>query len=80
MMIDAIAFTLFLMTWLKPDEDISDLTPKHLADLRKKWVNEFLPSLSDPHSGDCTKMPWSCTRCSTERLMLEAKLIMMQVV
>lgn len=28
---------------------------------------KLLAAIDEPHSGDCTKQPWTCCRCEAER-------------
>lgn len=67
-----IAFTLFIQQWLRGEEDVDFFTDEHIADLYKKWETQFLPSLKEEHCGDCTNVPMSCTRCTTEELLKQA--------
>jgi hypothetical protein len=48
------------------------------ADIARMWEkfrDEWLPSLEQPHCGDCTNMPISCTRCHTEAYMKYAAIV-----
>lgn len=71
-MIDAIAFMLFLDTWLQGDESISDLDDKFIREVYKSWVTGWLPSRTADHCGDCTKVARTCIRCSVDQLFEEA--------
>ena len=64
---DAIAFTMYLYTWIDIDEDVSVLDDDTLKDFYKKWVDILRPSANQPHSGDCTNQPWTCLRCVFEQ-------------
>ena len=35
----------------------------------KKWEPMFHSWSQDEHSGDCTKQPWTCSRCVYEETM-----------
>jgi hypothetical protein len=61
--LEAIAYMLFLETWLDMDETIADLSDDVLRSLGTKWKNEWLPMKNSDHCGDCTKMPATCIRC-----------------
>lgn len=71
--ITAIAFVLWLQTWLKEDETIKDLTIEELLSLKRKWSKYWADSLSQPHFEDCTKIPCSCVRCCIEDLVKQAE-------
>ena len=73
--VKATAFVLFLLTWLDADESIDDLPQDVLLRLKNKWQDYWIPSLSQPHRGDCTKVCAPCTRCSMESLIKTAKKI-----
>lgn len=75
-LLDAIAFTLYLQTWLDDYEKTSDLGDESLRRLRAKWVDEFLPGLQGEHCGDCTKVPAPCLRCVMDEWFSEAKAIL----
>jgi hypothetical protein len=68
----AIALMIFLRWW---DEDPEDMTDEQISKLVKHFETGFLPSLNEPHGGDCTKAPGPCTRCHTEDLLATAKRI-----
>jgi hypothetical protein len=71
-LIDAVAFSLYLSSWLQDDEMLDDFSDEDVARLRDKWVTQWLPSLLVEHCGDCTGMPVACTRCHTERYLADA--------
>lgn len=73
--VKATAFVLFLLTWLYADESIDDLSQDVLLRLKNKWQDYWIPSLSQPHCGDCTKVCALCTRCSMESVIKTAKKI-----
>jgi hypothetical protein len=64
-----IAYILYLQSWLKPDEDLDDLSDEFFHSLREKWEKEWLPAINSEHSGDCTQQPWSCMRCWWDRVL-----------
>jgi S-ribosylhomocysteine lyase LuxS involved in autoinducer biosynthesis len=70
--LDAIAYMLFLETWLDEEESISDLGSEVLKSLRKNWTTNWIPALNEKHCGDCTKVSSSCIRCCVEQLYEEA--------
>jgi len=70
--LDAVAYMLFLETWLNNDESLSELDDELLQRLYEKWVTQWLPALSEPHCGDCTKVCGTCVRCSVEQLYADA--------
>ena len=74
--LDTIAYMLYLETWLKTDEAFAELSDEFLQRLYEKWVNQWLPSLSKPHCGDCTRVSGTCVRCSVERLYADAARIL----
>ena len=48
------------------------------ADMERMWVkfrDEWLPSLDQPHFGDCTNHAVSCTRCHTEAYLKYAETV-----
>ena len=48
------------------------------ADIARMWAkfrDQWLPSLTQKHCGDCTKVPCACTRCHTEAYMLYAAIV-----
>lgn len=63
---ESVVIMLYLNSWLRPGEDLMDLSDDELKSLLQKWKNEWLPSQFFKHSGDCTKMPWSCIRCNID--------------
>ena len=74
-----IAFIEFLDGWY--DEQYEALNAiskkdKKVQRLFNKWVNQWLPSLKQPHCGDCTRVPCPCTRCHTEDKLNNAKYIL----
>ena len=70
--LDAIAYMLYLETWLNSDESLSELEDELLKRLYEKWVTQWLPGRSGKHCGDCTKVAGPCLRCGVERLYEEA--------
>lgn len=70
--LDAIAYMLYLETWLNGDESVSELDNELLQRLYEKWVTQWLPARSEAHCGDCTKVAATCVRCSVERLYADA--------
>jgi broad specificity polyphosphatase/5'/3'-nucleotidase SurE len=68
----AIAFALFLETWLDEYEYWADLDDNDIRRLYEKWLEDFVYSVNQPHSGDCRNQPWSCTRCSYEQIEKDA--------
>jgi hypothetical protein len=78
--IHAIAYVLYLATWLRPDEDIGDLSDSELQSSALKWKEEWVPCLQQEHSGDCTNMPWSCTKCNMLELIKVAERILSSIV
>lgn len=71
----AIALTIFSGWGWGEDETPDDMAPSTIADLAKKWDEQFMPSLTEPHCGDCTKVAMPCTRCHTEGVIETAKKI-----
>jgi hypothetical protein len=70
-----IAFMLWLQdSWNEAYEGLSDMDPERVKRLHQKWVNEWLPSLAQPHCGDCTKVCMPCVRCHTEDFLAKAKI------
>lgn len=68
----AIALMIFFRFW---DDEPEDLTTEDLASMKAKWETQFLPSLAEPHAGDCTKVAMPCVRCHTESIIESAKRI-----
>lgn len=69
---DYIAFVLFMdeIDWTDffqgyPDE-------LSLEEYIEIWMEFKMPSLNEPHCGDCTNVPATCTRCETEEYYTEA--------
>lgn len=75
--LDAVAYMLYLETWLQVNESISDLENELLQRLYEKWITGWLPALNEAHCGDCTKVAATCVRCSVERLYEDARRILM---
>lgn len=73
---DAIAFTLYLQSWLRENETTDIYTDENLKELWLKWEYEWLISLEEEHYGDCVKMPCACVRCHTEEYLKEAQRIL----
>jgi hypothetical protein len=73
---DAIAFVLFLQTWLDDREDLDTFTDEDLSDMWAKWSKEWMASLKEEHCGDCTNMPAACARCHTEDKFRQADRIL----
>lgn len=70
-----IAFMIWLQdAWNEDGEDLGDMDPKRVKRLHEKWITGWLPSLNEPHCGDCTKVAAPCTRCHTEDFLAKAKL------
>ena len=74
--IDAIAYMLYLETWLNHDETIAMFGDTLLKSLHSKWVEHWLPALESEHCGDCTKVACSCTRCNVENIYKDAERIL----
>lgn len=68
----AVAYTLYLNTWLQEGECVEEMDAARLEQLGKKWHDEWLPGMTEAHSGDCTKQCWPCLRCSIESLIANA--------
>ena len=73
--VKAAALVLYLNNWLGPDESIDDLPDEVVLRLKKKWNEYWIPSLEQPHCGDCTKVCAPCTRCAMETIIKTAKRI-----
>ena len=73
--VKAAALVLYLNTWLDIDESIDDLPDDVMLRLKKKWQEQWVPSLKQPHCGDCTKVCAPCTRCAMEGIIKTAKRI-----
>lgn len=69
---NTIALMIFFRFW---DDEPEDLTPEELASMRTKWETQFLPSLNQPHGGDCTNACSPCVRCHTEAVIESARRI-----
>lgn len=69
---NTIALMIFFRFW---DDEPEDLTTEDLASMKTKWETQFLPSLTQPHCGDCTKVAMACVRCHTESIIESAKRI-----
>ena len=69
---DYIAFVLFMdeLDWTDFFQGYHD--EMGLEDYIKSWMEDKIPSLNEPHCGDCTKVPAPCTRCQTEEYYTEA--------
>jgi hypothetical protein len=74
--LDAIAYMLYLKTWIDKDESYAEWSDEFLQRLYEKWVTQWLPSLSEPHCGDCTNVSATCIRCSVERIYKDAARIL----
>ena len=72
--LETVAFMLFLGIWTDHDS-IIDFDEKTLGELYVKWNEEWLPSVEEPHFGDCNGQPVSCTRCHVEDLYEDARKI-----
>lgn len=60
---DRIAFALFVYDY---DEDrVPGEAPGDLPYLSEIW-SQWLATLDQPHCGDCTSIPMTCTRCLVE--------------
>lgn len=71
--IEAFAFAIYLNSWLyKNGESVKTVPSEDIGNLHKKWVEEWIPSLQEPHCGDCTNMPAPCTRCHTDGYYIDA--------
>lgn len=68
-----IAFMIWLHDYWAEDNDLSDLDAPWVDRMHDLWFTGWLPSLNEPHGGDCTKAPGPCTRCHTEAIMATAK-------
>lgn len=51
-------------------EEVALLACQFMNDSRLDWplekCREQLSAITKPHSGDCTKQPWTCLRCVAE--------------
>lgn len=73
----AAAFVLYLHSWTTDQEQCpSEFQPAMLDALRKKWALGWLPSLTQPHCGDCTNVSAPCLRCCTESLLRDARMLL----
>lgn len=75
-LLDVIAYTHFLESWLQADEYFGDLDDECLQRLYAKWRNDWVASLDQPHCGDCINLPCPCTRCHTEDIIEQAERIL----
>lgn len=67
-----VALMIFLRWW---DEDPECMTNERVAEMIAKFDRDFMPSLNEPHCGDCTKVCAPCVRCHTEELLETARRI-----
>lgn len=65
---EMIAMMLYLQSWERSDEDMTEFSDDLLEGLIHKWNHEWMPNRFSEHSGDCTKQPWSCLRCQMEEM------------
>ena len=75
-LLEAIAYVLFLETWLTADEGLKDLNDEMLTNLNQNWREEWLPKRNAEHYGDCTKVAGACIRCSMDSLFANAARIL----
>jgi hypothetical protein len=57
------------------ERDPYDHDEKDVQSLWVKFRDQWLPSLSEEHCGDCTKVPVSCTRCHAEAYMKHGEIV-----
>ena len=74
--LEAVAYVLFLETWLYDDEGLADLSEELLQNIGKKWHDEWLPKRNAEHCGDCNKVSCTCIRCALDGLFSNAKRIL----
>jgi hypothetical protein len=71
--IEGIAFTLFLESWMVDDESIIDCDEYFIFYMKNKWINIWLPGRTSRHLGDCTNMCFSCLRCQVDEFFKQAE-------
>ena len=52
------------------DRDIEEVDISYYF---KRWNELYLPELNKEHCGDCTNMPFTCTRCEVEGYIYQAE-------
>lgn len=67
-----VALMIFLRWWGEAPEDMTD---DRIREMVAKFDRDFMPSLTEPHCGDCTNAPSPCVRCLTEGLLENAQRI-----
>ena len=73
----AAAFILYLHQFTTDEEQCpTEFQKAAVNELRRKWAEQCLPSLTARHCGDCTNVCAPCVRCFTERLMQDARALL----
>lgn len=70
-----IAFMIWLQDYWNDDEGsyLASMPSDRIASLHRNWVENWVPSVNQPHCGDCTNQPCPCTRCHMEGVLEAAK-------
>lgn len=72
LILDNMAYMLYLESWLKDEEHISDLDETTLDSLREKW-EKYFNNPNNIHDGDCTDQIYACSKCIYEDFIKLAK-------
>ena len=71
--LDCIAYMIYLESWAELGESTAEFCDSLLIDLRKTWLDGWIPALEQEHDGDCTNQPYTCMRCSMNEIYRDAE-------